>query len=64
MDGKNLVSALAKRRRVYGTLVSSIMPVWLQKIPSVGLDFVFIDTEHMPVDRNMLSLLCGTYNAM
>ena len=28
---------------------------------SCGLDFVFIDTEHIPIDRATLSWMCNAY---
>ena len=64
MDGKNLIQRMAKGQRIYGTLITSTMPAWLPKVPDIGLDFVFIDTEHIPLDRNMLSFLCHNYNAL
>ena len=35
-----------------------------QEVASCGLDFVFIDTEHVPLDRGQLSQMCLTYSAM
>ena len=29
-----------------------------------GVDFVFIDTEHIPIDRSQLSWMCRTYSGM
>jgi 4-hydroxy-2-oxoheptanedioate aldolase len=29
-----------------------------------GLDFVFIDTEHIPLDRSQLSWMCQTFDAL
>ena len=28
------------------------------------MDFVFIDTEHIPIDRSQLSWMCRTYSGM
>ena len=33
-------------------------------LPVLGLDFVFLDTEHIPLDRTELTFLCQTYNAL
>ncbi len=30
----------------------------------MGLDFVFIDTEHVPIDRHQLSWMCRAYSAL
>ena len=31
---------------------------------NAGCGFVFIDTEHVPIDREKLSWMCRTYSAM
>jgi 4-hydroxy-2-oxoheptanedioate aldolase len=33
-------------------------------IAQVGLDFVFIDTEHVPIDRPGLAWMCRAYDAL
>ena len=64
MNGEQLVACMEKGERIYGTMMSSTVPTWFSAISTVGLDFVFIDTEHMPLDRGMLSFLCHNYNAL
>lgn len=64
MTGKCLLEKMSRGERIYGTLVTSAAPSWLSKMPSIGLDFVFIDTEHTPMDRITLSYLCNAYNAL
>ncbi|MHC5061066.1 MAG: HpcH/HpaI aldolase family protein [Planctomycetota bacterium] len=64
MNGIELSNALKNGSRVYGTLVTSpspIMPEWLK---SIDLDYVFIDTEHIPIGRHMLSWMCQVYKAI
>ena len=56
--------ALRDGRRVYGTLVVSTSPKWPEAVRSSGVDFVFIDTEHIPIDRTTLSWMCQTYASM
>jgi len=56
--------ALRGDRRVYGTLVVSTSPKWPEALRGSGADFVFIDTEHIPIDRTTLSWMCRTYAAM
>ena len=56
--------ALRSGRRVYGTLVVSTSPKWPGVLRSSGADFVFIDTEHIPIDRTTLSWMCQTYASM
>ncbi|MDP6546051.1 MAG: aldolase/citrate lyase family protein [Phycisphaerae bacterium] len=64
MTGKELSTALRSGRRVYGTLVVSTSPRWPEAVRGSGVDFVFIDTEHIPIDRTTLSWMCQTYTAM
>lgn len=63
MDGIALKSALRAGKRVYGTCVVSPSPLWPAMIAATGLDFVFIDTEHIPLDRAQVSWMCQAYSA-
>ena len=64
MNGQALSVALHKGDRVYGTCVVSTSPKWPSMIAGVGLDFVFIDTEHMPIQRDQLAWMCQAYAAL
>lgn len=64
MNAQQLQAALRAGRRVYGTLVVSPSPKWPQEMRRLGCDFVFIDTEHIALDRNELSWMCQTFRAM
>lgn len=61
MTGNELKAALRAGQRVYGTLIVSPSPMWLAPVKSLGLDFVFIDTEHIALDREKLSWMCHAY---
>lgn len=61
MTGKELKESLRSGKRVYGTLIVSSSPKWLDVINQVNLDFVFIDTEHIALDRQQLSWMCHGY---
>ena len=61
MTGAKLAEMMKSGARVYGTLVVSPSPVWLRHIGGIGLDFVFIDTEHIPLGRDALSWMCRAY---
>jgi len=50
--------------KLYGTLIVSPSPRWPEQIAKLGLDFVFIDTEHIAIDRAQLSWMCQTYKAL
>jgi 2-keto-3-deoxy-L-rhamnonate aldolase RhmA len=58
-----LLEKLQQGKNVYGTCITSAAPMWPQAIKSAGLDFVFIDTEHIPLDRNELALLCQMFTS-
>ena len=61
MTPKELQASLHSGRRVYGTFIASTSPRWPSSVAQIGLDFVFIDTEHVPLDRETLSWMCQTY---
>lgn len=64
MNGKELKAALHAGQRVYGTMIVSTSPHWPQAVKSTGADFVFIDTEHIAIDRTTLAWMCQTYRAL
>ncbi|MHC4745681.1 MAG: HpcH/HpaI aldolase family protein [Planctomycetota bacterium] len=49
---------------LFGTLIVSPSPRWPDAVRGCGLDFVFIDTEHIALDRAELSWMCQTYSAL
>ena len=49
---------------LFGTLIVSPSPRWPDVVRGCGLDFVFIDTEHIALDRAELSWMCQTYAAL
>ena len=53
--------ALRSGRRVYGTLIVSPSSRWLDYVPRLGLDYVFIDQEHIAIDRQTASWMCRAY---
>lgn len=61
---ENLLQKLKSGKNVYGTCIASTSPVWSKAVAGLALDFVFIDTEHIPIDRNELTFMCQVYNAL
>lgn len=61
MNGQQLATALRSGDQVLGTLIVSPSPVWPKALEGAGLDFVFIDTEHIPLDRQAVAFLCQLY---
>lgn len=64
MNGKELRRMLREPGPVFGTMLTNPSPHWSPVVRDSGLDFVFIDTEHIPLERTTLSWMCRTYAAM
>ena len=64
MNGQEVREALHSGRRVYGTCIASTSPLWPKVVTRLGIDFVFICTEHFPISRDTLSWRCQTYKAL
>lgn len=52
------LSKLKKGETVFGTCITSFNPLWPRVWRRVGLDFVFLDTEHIALDRVQVSHIC------
>ncbi len=63
MNGIAFRQALGRRQTLFGTLVVSPSPAWVPAVAGLGLDYVFIDTEHIPIDRQTLAWMCRAYEA-
>lgn len=61
---ESLLQKLRRGKNIYGTCIISTSPVWSKVVAGAGLDFVFLDTEHIPMDRTELTFLCQTYSAL
>ena len=64
MNALELKAAFRRGKRVYGTMTVAPSPLWVSQIKRLNLDFVFIDTEHIPLDRNEIAWMCQAYRAM
>jgi len=63
MTGKEMRDRLHSGDRVYGTMVVAFSPRWPAAVKGIGLDFAFIETEHVPQNRAELSWMCHAYSA-
>lgn len=63
MEAKELIECLKKGKTLYATAVLSTSPLWPPVVRRAGVDFVFIDTEHTPIDRTTLAQMCLAYKA-
>ena len=55
MTPSELRECLHEGRKVFGTLIVSPSPYWPEVVVTCDLDFVFIDTEHITLERAHLS---------
>ncbi len=61
MNGHEFRQSLHSSRRLYGTMIASTSPSWVPLLAGMPLDFVFLDTEHIAIDREKLSWMCYAY---
>jgi 2-keto-3-deoxy-L-rhamnonate aldolase RhmA len=64
MNGREIIESLHAGRHVFGSAVLSTSPLWPAAVKQSGIDFVFVDTEHTPIDRQTLSWICQAYLAL
>ncbi|MSR55047.1 MAG: aldolase [Gemmataceae bacterium] len=64
MTGREIIQALHNGRHVFSSAIVGMSPQWPDLAKKTGIDFVFVDTEHIPLDRQTLSYLCQTYQAL
>ncbi len=60
----SLKQKLDSGSRIYGTAVTSTSPLWVEAIRRANLDFVFLDTEHIPLGRETVAHMCTLYSAV
>jgi len=61
---KTLLKKIKSGKIVYGTCITSTSPTWPAIALRAGLDFVFLDTEHIPLERMEIARMCHTFRAM
>jgi len=60
---EDLQQKLINGNTVYGTCITSNAPRWPKLVAAADLDFVFLDNEHIALDRMELSKMCHIYQA-
>jgi 2-keto-3-deoxy-L-rhamnonate aldolase RhmA len=58
-----MLEKLNNGERVYGSAFTSIAPSWALSLKKAALDFVFIDNEHISMNRADLARLCQLFKA-
>ena len=64
MTNLSLKEKLNSGQNVYGTCITATSPMWPAAVKRAGLDFVFLDTEHIPLGRTELAALCQQFRAL
>jgi len=64
MTGKTIKDTLKKGGRIYGSAILSTSPHWPNAVKQTGVDFVFLDTEHIALGRETLAHICHIYSAL
>jgi 4-hydroxy-2-oxoheptanedioate aldolase len=64
MNSTQFTKKLRAGEPLFGTLIVSPSPMWPAALEGSGLDFVFIDTEHIALDRAQVSWMCQAYARM
>jgi 4-hydroxy-2-oxoheptanedioate aldolase len=60
----SLKQKLNSGKRVYGTAVVSASTLVAEVVRQAELDFVFLDTEHVPLGRETVAGMCALYTAL
>jgi 4-hydroxy-2-oxoheptanedioate aldolase len=64
MKGSEIRDALHQGRHVYATALIAPGPHFPQAVKEAQADFVFIDTEHVPIGRETLAWMCQVFTAL
>lgn len=59
-----LLDKLRSGQTIFGTCLIANSPLWLNAISGAALDFIFLDTEHIPANRTELSTTCQHLKAL
>ncbi len=63
MQGSEIRHSIRTGQRVYGVHISHAGGAYyLKKSLGLNVEFVFIDTEHVPMDRSDVALVCGHFS--
>ncbi|QDT65258.1 HpcH/HpaI aldolase family protein [Calycomorphotria hydatis] len=61
LTGEEIRKALRNGSHIYSSAVLAPTTNWLQFVAHAELDFVFIDSEHNPLDRETLAWMCAAF---
>ncbi len=61
MNASDFAKAIKNREKVFGTCITMPSPHMVKFVSDLGTDFLFIDMEHIPQDREMVSWMCHAF---
>lgn len=64
MNSTQIRAALRAGERIYASCMVGHSPMWPNAVAATGIDFVFIDSEHIPADRENLSWMCRAFDGV
>jgi 4-hydroxy-2-oxoheptanedioate aldolase len=64
MTGREIIQALHAGKFVYSSATTAVAPSWPDLVRKSGVDFVFVENEHTPLDRTNLAWICAAYAGM
>lgn len=63
MNAETLIGTLQEGKPVFGVQLISTSPMLLPFVDKIGPDFIFLDLEHIPMDREIVSWMCRAFSA-
>ncbi|MEN8193994.1 MAG: aldolase/citrate lyase family protein [Bacteroidota bacterium] len=63
MNTTEIKEKIESGKKIYGTAIVSLSVKWIEVIKQINLDFVFLDSEHIPMGRETLATLSTLYSA-
>jgi 4-hydroxy-2-oxoheptanedioate aldolase len=64
MTAEQIKKSIDQGERVYGTLLTGFSPMLPLHFKKMGLDFIFIDTEHIPLHSETLATMCRGFSGL
>ncbi|MFO0877815.1 MAG: aldolase/citrate lyase family protein [Gemmataceae bacterium] len=64
MKGRDIRQALRAGHNIFSSAITAPCPSWPELLRRARVDFVFIDSEHTPLGREMLAWMCRAFSGI
>lgn len=64
MKGREIREALRSGQNIFSSAITAPCPSWPELLRKARVDFVFIDSEHTPLGREMLAWMCRAFTGI